>query len=56
NIRVILFSIHSDDGNPSSVNIKQHCVMRTGNGYSLKDMYKAKKDKTEHRFEKSTRF
>ncbi|GJY62184.1 hypothetical protein Tco_0462841 [Tanacetum coccineum] len=25
NIRVILFSIHSDDGNPSSVNIKQHC-------------------------------
>ncbi|GKB94077.1 kinase RLK-Pelle-LRR-XI-1 family protein [Tanacetum coccineum] len=22
---VILFSIHSDDGNPSSVNIKQHC-------------------------------
>ncbi|GJV93374.1 retrovirus-related pol polyprotein from transposon TNT 1-94 [Tanacetum coccineum] len=23
--RVILFSIHSDDGNPSSVNIKQHC-------------------------------
>ncbi|GKC19799.1 hypothetical protein Tco_1021949 [Tanacetum coccineum] len=25
NIRVILFSSHSDDGNPSSVNIKQHC-------------------------------
>nr|GEW13097.1 retrovirus-related Pol polyprotein from transposon TNT 1-94 [Tanacetum cinerariifolium] len=25
NITVILFSIHSDDGNPSSVNIKQHC-------------------------------
>ncbi|GKA04042.1 hypothetical protein Tco_0676823 [Tanacetum coccineum] len=25
NIRVILFSIHSDDGNPSSVIIKQHC-------------------------------
>ncbi|GJY06361.1 hypothetical protein Tco_0373415, partial [Tanacetum coccineum] len=25
NIRVILFSIHSDDGHPSSVNIKQHC-------------------------------
>ncbi|GJY94361.1 retrovirus-related pol polyprotein from transposon TNT 1-94 [Tanacetum coccineum] len=25
NIRVILFSIHNDDGNPSSVNIKQHC-------------------------------
>ncbi|GKE46985.1 hypothetical protein Tco_1478243, partial [Tanacetum coccineum] len=25
NIRVILFSIHSDDGNLSSVNIKQHC-------------------------------
>ncbi|GJV78173.1 hypothetical protein Tco_1509757 [Tanacetum coccineum] len=25
NIRVILFSIHSEDGNPSSVNIKQHC-------------------------------
>ncbi|GJV56063.1 hypothetical protein Tco_1457068 [Tanacetum coccineum] len=24
NIRVILFSIHSDDGNPFSVNIKQH--------------------------------
>ncbi|GJZ24228.1 hypothetical protein Tco_0561687 [Tanacetum coccineum] len=24
NIRVILFSIHSDDGNPSSVNLKQH--------------------------------
>nr|GEV16694.1 retrovirus-related Pol polyprotein from transposon TNT 1-94 [Tanacetum cinerariifolium] len=24
NIRVILFSIHSEDGNPSSVNIKQH--------------------------------
>ncbi|GJS67300.1 hypothetical protein Tco_0681864 [Tanacetum coccineum] len=24
-IRVILFSIHSDDGNLSSVNIKQHC-------------------------------
>ncbi|GJY64490.1 hypothetical protein Tco_0465950, partial [Tanacetum coccineum] len=24
-LRVILFSIHSDDGNPSSVNIKQHC-------------------------------
>ncbi|GJS13286.1 hypothetical protein Tco_0407758 [Tanacetum coccineum] len=23
NIRVILFSIHSDDGNPSRVNIKQ---------------------------------
>ncbi|GKB79367.1 hypothetical protein Tco_0946262 [Tanacetum coccineum] len=29
NIRVILFSIHSDDENPSSVNIKQYCVMRT---------------------------
>ncbi|GJR29678.1 hypothetical protein Tco_1105910 [Tanacetum coccineum] len=30
--RVILLSIHRDDGNPSSVNIKQHCdvlVMRT---------------------------
>ncbi|GKA44853.1 ribonuclease H-like domain-containing protein [Tanacetum coccineum] len=26
NIRVILFSIHSDDGNPSRVNIKQLCV------------------------------
>ncbi|GKD13113.1 hypothetical protein Tco_1197520, partial [Tanacetum coccineum] len=25
NIRVILFSIYSDDGNPSSVNVKQHC-------------------------------
>ncbi|GKC04676.1 hypothetical protein Tco_0996286, partial [Tanacetum coccineum] len=25
NIRVILFSIHSDDGNPSRVNIKQIC-------------------------------
>ncbi|GJV09481.1 hypothetical protein Tco_1347137 [Tanacetum coccineum] len=25
NIRVTLFSIHIDDGNPSSVNIKQHC-------------------------------
>ncbi|GJW15463.1 hypothetical protein Tco_0019596, partial [Tanacetum coccineum] len=25
NIRVILFSIHSGDGNPSIVNIKQHC-------------------------------
>ncbi|GJZ82475.1 hypothetical protein Tco_0647648 [Tanacetum coccineum] len=25
NIGVILFSIHSDDGNPSSVIIKQHC-------------------------------
>ncbi|GJR34227.1 hypothetical protein Tco_1209911 [Tanacetum coccineum] len=24
-LRVILFSIHSDDENPSSVNIKQHC-------------------------------
>ncbi|GJS08491.1 retrovirus-related pol polyprotein from transposon TNT 1-94 [Tanacetum coccineum] len=24
NIRVILFNIHSDDGNPSNVNIKQH--------------------------------
>ncbi|GJR93613.1 hypothetical protein Tco_0265787 [Tanacetum coccineum] len=24
NIRLILFSIHSDDGNPSSVNIKQY--------------------------------
>ncbi|GKC20983.1 hypothetical protein Tco_1023133 [Tanacetum coccineum] len=31
NIRVILFSIHSDDGNPSSVNIKQHC----GRSYAL---------------------
>ncbi|GKB34741.1 hypothetical protein Tco_0879683 [Tanacetum coccineum] len=28
NIRVILFSIHSDDGNPSSVNIKQHCARK----------------------------
>ncbi|GJZ63389.1 hypothetical protein Tco_0619810 [Tanacetum coccineum] len=28
---VILFSIHSDDGNPSSVNIKQHC----GRSYAL---------------------
>nr|GEW42776.1 retrovirus-related Pol polyprotein from transposon TNT 1-94 [Tanacetum cinerariifolium] len=25
NIKVVLFSIHSDDRNPSSVNIKQHC-------------------------------
>ncbi|GJU37108.1 hypothetical protein Tco_1185462 [Tanacetum coccineum] len=25
NIRVILFSIRNDDGNPSSVNIKQNC-------------------------------
>ncbi|GJZ56912.1 retrovirus-related pol polyprotein from transposon TNT 1-94 [Tanacetum coccineum] len=31
NIRVILFSIHSDDRNPSSVNIKQHC----GRSYAL---------------------
>ncbi|GKD15687.1 gag-pol polyprotein [Tanacetum coccineum] len=32
NIRVILFNIYSDDGNPSSVNIKQHCdvlILRT---------------------------
>ncbi|GKE06428.1 hypothetical protein Tco_1398446 [Tanacetum coccineum] len=32
NIRVILFSIYSDDENPSSVNIKQYCdvpIMRT---------------------------
>ncbi|GJZ03780.1 copia protein [Tanacetum coccineum] len=32
NIRVILFSTHSDDGNPSKVNIKQLCdvpIMRT---------------------------
>ncbi|GJS94112.1 hypothetical protein Tco_0801080 [Tanacetum coccineum] len=27
NIRMILFSIHSDDGNPSSVNIKLHCAL-----------------------------
>ncbi|GKA47169.1 hypothetical protein Tco_0740052 [Tanacetum coccineum] len=31
NTRVILFSIHSDDGNPFSVNIKQHC----GRSYAL---------------------
>ncbi|GJS91330.1 hypothetical protein Tco_0773966 [Tanacetum coccineum] len=31
NIRVILVSIHSDDGNPSSVNIKQYC----GRSYAL---------------------
>ncbi|GKA30351.1 hypothetical protein Tco_0716656 [Tanacetum coccineum] len=31
NIRVILFSIHSDDGNPSSVNIEQH----SGRNYAL---------------------
>ncbi|GJU21401.1 zinc finger, CCHC-type containing protein [Tanacetum coccineum] len=29
NIRVILFSIHNDDGNPSSVIIKQHCGRST---------------------------
>ncbi|GKA57904.1 retrovirus-related pol polyprotein from transposon TNT 1-94, partial [Tanacetum coccineum] len=28
--RVILFSIHSDDGNPSSVNIRQHCGTNVG--------------------------
>ncbi|GKB07704.1 hypothetical protein Tco_0835988 [Tanacetum coccineum] len=42
--RVILFSIiHSDDGNPSSVKIKQHCVMRTSkygksNASALEDL------------------
>nr|GFA37689.1 hypothetical protein [Tanacetum cinerariifolium] len=30
NIIVILFSIHNDDGNPSSVNIKQHCGTNVG--------------------------
>nr|GEU67976.1 hypothetical protein [Tanacetum cinerariifolium] len=29
NIKVIHFSIHNDDGNPSSVNIKQHCGRRS---------------------------
>ncbi|GKA20210.1 hypothetical protein Tco_0700199 [Tanacetum coccineum] len=31
NIRVMLFSIHDDDGNPFSVNIKQYC----GRSYAL---------------------
>ncbi|GJX34996.1 hypothetical protein Tco_0246553 [Tanacetum coccineum] len=30
NIRVILFSIHIDDGNPSIVNIKQLCGLDNG--------------------------
>ncbi|GJY96994.1 hypothetical protein Tco_0513904 [Tanacetum coccineum] len=41
NIRVILFSIHSDDENPSSVNIKQHCdipITRTSK-YGKSDAY-----------------
>ncbi|GJT39934.1 hypothetical protein Tco_0939799 [Tanacetum coccineum] len=46
NIRVILFSIHNDDGNPSSVNIKQQCdvpAMRTSkygesNASTLEDL------------------
>ncbi|GJU70996.1 retrovirus-related pol polyprotein from transposon TNT 1-94 [Tanacetum coccineum] len=29
--QVILFSIHSDDGNPSSVNLKQHCGQSSRN-------------------------
>ncbi|GJX89646.1 hypothetical protein Tco_0341660 [Tanacetum coccineum] len=30
NIRVMLFSIHGDDGNPFSVNIKQYCGTNVG--------------------------
>ncbi|GJQ90992.1 zinc finger BED domain-containing protein RICESLEEPER 2-like protein [Tanacetum coccineum] len=42
NIRVILFSIHSDDGNPSRFNIKQLCVnilflLICEIGYSLRE-------------------
>ncbi|GJW64322.1 hypothetical protein Tco_0116206 [Tanacetum coccineum] len=35
NIKVILFSIHNDDGNPSSVNIKQYCGRYKRQCYSL---------------------
>ncbi|GKD32767.1 hypothetical protein Tco_1248276, partial [Tanacetum coccineum] len=35
--RVILFSIHSDDGNPSRVNIKQLCILNAINVYYLYD-------------------
>ncbi|GJV31423.1 retrovirus-related pol polyprotein from transposon TNT 1-94 [Tanacetum coccineum] len=40
NIRVILFSIHSDDGNLSNVNIKQHCDRFKD--LKVKDKFKAK--------------
>ncbi|GJX64140.1 hypothetical protein Tco_0298483 [Tanacetum coccineum] len=56
NIEVILLSIHSDDGNPSSVNIKQNCG-RGSNTLSWKSCQggSSKLNLPDHRFRRRCR-